>query len=57
MVYRKKREYIGGKLSIKNNNCDIKKYFVQKNSKLELRWEKSKEVRLNTFPKKKIINL
>ena len=37
MVYRKKKEYIGGKLSIKNNNCDIKKYFVQKNSKLELR--------------------
>tara|TARA_B100000886_G_scaffold325907_1_gene271917 strand:- start:1746 stop:4001 length:2256 start_codon:yes stop_codon:yes gene_type:complete len=37
MVYRKKKEYIGGQLSIENNNCDIKKYFVQKNSKLELR--------------------
>jgi hypothetical protein len=37
MSYRKKKEFTGGELLIKNNYCDLKKFFVQKNSKLEIR--------------------
>ena len=36
-VYRKKKEFIGGRLIIENNNCNINKYFVQTNSSLEIK--------------------
>ena len=36
-VYRKKKEFIGGRLIIENNNCNINKYFVKTNSSLDIK--------------------